>query len=115
MSMYSLPLTSYIVFCRRNKVSAAAREKWPGNDIPTFKNNKEKIKELDDFVAKLSAEHSMKYFGPAAIKQHILDCLTERRRSVRKGYDYEKVSQIIIMYFIVTVKFHCAEIQDTKN
>ena len=27
----------------------------------------------------------------------------------------EKVSQIIIMYFIVTVKFHCAEIQDTKN
>lgn len=81
-----------ILSCRRNKVAAAARNEWPGNDIPCFRNNKENTKKLDDLVERIEADCSLPYFGTFTIRQHILDTLTERRRCVKKGYDYEHVS-----------------------
>lgn len=73
-------------------MSQAACETWPGNDIPTFRNNKDNTAKLNELVNKLEPECALPDFGRAAIKQHILDCLTERRRNVKKGYDYENVS-----------------------
>ena len=35
---------------RRNKVAAAAKEVWPGNDIPTFRKDEKNFKKLDDLV-----------------------------------------------------------------
>jgi hypothetical protein len=81
-----------IFYCRRNKVAAAARKTWPGNVIPTFRNDKENTKRLDDLVEQLEPECCLPCFGRDAIRQHILSCLTERRRNIKKGYDYETVS-----------------------
>lgn len=77
---------------RRNRVAEAARRKWPGNNLPTFKNNKEMLKSLNELVEQLIPECQMDNFGKDAIRKHILDTLNERRRQVRKGYDYENVS-----------------------
>lgn len=74
---------------RRNKVAAAARKLWPGNEVPTFRNNKENLMKLNELVDKLEPECAIPIFGKAAIRRHILDSLTERRRSVKKGKDYE--------------------------
>ncbi len=64
----------------------------PGNEIPTFRNHKENPKMLDDLVKKLVPECSLGFFGEKAIRKHVLDTLTERRRNVRKGYNYDDVS-----------------------
>lgn len=37
------------------------------------------------------------YFGKRQIRQHILDCLNERRRQIRKGHDYDNK---VCVYFI---------------
>ncbi len=47
---------------------------------------------LDDLVKKLVPECSLGFFGEKAIRKHVLDTLTERRRNVRKGYNYDDVS-----------------------
>ena len=77
---------------RRNKVAAAAKEVWPGNDIPTFRKDEKNLKKLDDLVKKLTPECSLPFFQEKAIRQHILDCLTEHRRNVKKGYNYDCVA-----------------------
>ena len=41
------------IHSRRNIVAEAVRKKWPGNSIPTFRNNPANIAELDNLVAKL--------------------------------------------------------------
>jgi len=64
---------------RRRKVAKAASERWPGNNIPTFKNSKENLKQLDLLVQKLFPECHLPCFGKKQIRQHILDCLNERR------------------------------------
>lgn len=73
-------------------MAIAAHREWPGNKIPIFRNNKENLKKLDCLVAKLVPECKLDYFGESAIRKHIIDTLTERRRNVKKGYDYENVS-----------------------
>uniref|UniRef100_A0A1X7U905 Uncharacterized protein n=1 Tax=Amphimedon queenslandica TaxID=400682 RepID=A0A1X7U905_AMPQE len=75
---------------KRNKVAAAARNTWPGNNVPCFRNNKKEKETLDDLVISLIKECSLPIFGEKAIRQHILDTLTERRRNVKKGYNYEQ-------------------------
>ncbi len=96
-----------VVYClpvRRNRVRAAAALAWPGNEIPTFKNNKENAARLDQLVMELLPDCSYSplslpgvCFSRNGIRQHILDTLNERRRRVHGGYDYEKVlSQVYV-------------------
>jgi len=61
-------------------VSAKAAEKWPGNNIPSFRNNKPLQQELTTFARELAKDYSMDGFDEDAIRQHIKDCLRERRR-----------------------------------
>lgn len=56
-----------------------------------FRNNKENIALLDSLVDRLEPECSLPLFEKQAIRHHILDTLTERRRCIKKGHDYEKV------------------------
>ena len=51
------------------------------------------MKQLDELVEELLEECAFPQvaFDAQAIRQHILDILNERRRSVRKGHDYTKV------------------------
>ena len=79
-----------------NRITAAARKLWPGNDVPTFRNNKENLKKLDELVEKLEPDCAIPLFGKAAIRRHILDSLNERR-SIKKGKDYE-VSNLLNEY-----------------
>ena len=74
---------------RRNKVAKVASETWPGNKIPTFKNNNKNIQKLNEVALELEKE-CLPYLNRVGIKQHCLDCLNERR-SVKKGHDYESV------------------------
>ena len=39
-------------------MAAAARVAWPGNAIPTFRNNKEYMKKLDELVVELETMFS---------------------------------------------------------
>ena len=63
LSMDGQILLLYSIFYRRNKVAAAARVAWPGNVIPTFRNNKENMKKLDELVVELETEYSLPYFA----------------------------------------------------
>lgn len=58
---------------RREAVTEAATSKWPGNNIPKFKNNKEAQKELEELVETLLAECTFEPIGlnKESIKQHI--------------------------------------------
>ena len=76
---------------RRRKVVKAASERWPGNNIPTFRNDKE-----NHLVEKLIPEYQLPHFGKKQIRQHILDSLNERRWQTRKGHDYNLVSKYYI-------------------
>ncbi|XP_019850371.1 PREDICTED: uncharacterized protein LOC109581047 [Amphimedon queenslandica] len=86
------PEEKRLYYMKRNKVASAARKEWPGNDIPCFKNNQENMKKLDSLVKTIEEECSLPFFGRQAIRRHILDTLTERRRCVKKGHDYEDTS-----------------------
>ena len=79
-------------------VSAKAAEKWPGNNIPSFRNNKEMQNELTEFAKELAKDYSMNGFDEDAIRQHVKDCLRERRRQVSNGYDYEKVNHYSLIF-----------------
>ena len=50
--------------------------------------------ELDDLVTMLLPECSLPCFNKKQIRQRILDTLTERRRNVKTGHDYEKVERV---------------------
>ena len=76
---------------RRRKVTKAAIEQWPGNNIPTFRNNKKNKEQLDHLVEKLVPECQLPCFGKKQIRQHVLDCLNERRRQTRNGHHYSQV------------------------
>ena len=73
---------------------AAVIETWPGNDIPTFTNNKEAEDQLQNLVEDLNEECSFQVlgFGIESIKQYVIGILNERRQHVRKGQDYSMVS-----------------------
>lgn len=83
----------YSVIFRRKAVRAAAIQMWPGNDIPTFKNNQEAEQKLDSLVKDLEKECTFEplNFGKEGIRQHILDVLNEGRRHMRNGFDYSLV------------------------
>jgi len=82
----------FLVF-RRNRVTEAVRQRWPGNNIPTFRNNPVASTELDKLVDSLmkSCKDEKLSFGREAIKKHVMDTANERRRQIRDGYDYEQV------------------------
>lgn len=81
---------SSLFVIRKKVVRAATLKKWPGNEIPTFRKNKDSMKQLDELVEELLEECAFPQvsFDAQAIRQHLLDILNERRRSVRKGHDY---------------------------
>ena len=79
----------YLNDCRRKGIAVAAKDTWPRKNIPTFKNNKENQQKLSALVDKLLPECQLPWFGKEAIRKHILNTLTERRRNIKKGYDYE--------------------------
>ena len=70
-------------------VAEAARKKWPGNHIQTFRNNVANMAELNDLVTKLLPECSLPWFNKKQIRQHILDTLTERHKNVKRGHNYD--------------------------
>jgi len=74
-------------------VRTGAIQKFPGNDLPNFKNNKQAKAELEELATSLIGDCSYEPagFGREGIKQHILDVLNERRRNHRNGRDYEQV------------------------
>ncbi len=90
---------------RRHKLATKyADEEWPGNSAPMFgwynKNNQEK---LDRLVQKIEPESSvldLGFLGPP-IHDHIRTHFAEKRRMLKKGYDYEKIN------FDKTVSFLC--------
>ena len=86
----------HVCFCRRNKVAAAAWKTWPGNKIPTFKNNPCLLKQLDTLVKSLLPDCKLPFFDEKAIRSHIMDTLSERRRQIKNGHDYENVSSCTI-------------------
>ena len=70
----------------------AARTKWPGNDTPIFRNHPSNLNELNNLATKLTPKYSLPCFNPKQIRKHILDTLTERRRNMKRGHDYNCVS-----------------------
>ena len=91
-------LTKPCNLCRRNKIAQVAGETWPGNSIPTFKNNEDGLEKVNAMAIQLEPE-CLPYLSRVGIKQHIFDCLNERRRCITQGYDYEKVW----LYFVYSL------------
>ena len=81
---------------RRNKVRKAVYDTWKGNSIPLFKTDSAERQKLEEFAATLIPTCKTKYFGERAIRQHIFDSLNEKKRRIRKGVDYTKVSICVI-------------------
>jgi len=48
-----------------------AAERWPGNDIPSFRNNKKDQEELDAFAKSLVKDCSTDNFGEEATYQRL--------------------------------------------
>ena len=65
---------------------------WPGNDVPLLKGDPTNLQKLDKLVEQLKDTCSTKYFGEREIRLHIINTLAERRRHIKKGVDYDKVS-----------------------
>jgi len=42
-----------LIAFRKKAVRAATLKKWPGNEIPTFRKNKDSMKQLDELVEEL--------------------------------------------------------------
>ncbi|XP_031549914.1 uncharacterized protein LOC116287382 [Actinia tenebrosa] len=86
------PMNQRIYKTKRSAVRQAAINKWPGNDIPTFKKKSTALEELEELVNQLKKECSFEPadFDRKGIKQHVLDVLNERRRHLRSGHDYTK-------------------------
>ena len=78
-------------------MAKAAKHTWPGNDIPIFRGNATNLKELTDLVTDLTRTCETPYFGEATIRRHVVDSLAERRRMVKKGYDYLQVCRLNLM------------------
>ena len=78
---------------KRKNITPAAVDEWPGNNVPTFKNNSQASSKLDRLVQRLLPE-SLPEFNESTIRKHILDSLNERRRNIKKGYNYENVSSL---------------------
>ena len=68
---------------RRNRVAKAIRLAWPGNNnFPTFRCNKENKEKHDNLVKELKTTCCSKHFPETAMRQHIIDTLSERRRQI---------------------------------
>ena len=73
-------------------MSKAAKLVWPGNDIPVFCGNKDNIAKLDNLVKELKPTCANRFFDEDAIRQHIIDSLSKRRRQIKMGHDYTQVN-----------------------
>ena len=98
---------------RRNKVRKAVYDTWKGNSIPLFKTDSAERQKLEELAATLIPTCKTKYFGERAIRQHIFDSLTEKKRRIRKGVDYTKVSMCEIC--IIDIKLLTMIIMQQPN
>ena len=78
--------------CRRKKISSATSKEFPGDDIPVYKDNPSVKAKVDALVTRLLDDVKPE-FNAFTVKRYILDCLNERRRHRRNGYDYKNVSK----------------------
>eukprot|EP00111_Clytia_hemisphaerica_P013292 TCONS_00039010-protein len=70
----------------RNQVA----RKWTGNSLPTFsKESQSNLEELTDFVKDLQKIPILTYLEEKTIRKKIVKIMSERRRAVRSGRDYE--------------------------
>ena len=90
---------------RRRKVTKAAIEQWPSNNIPTFRNNKKNKEQLDHLVEKLVPECQLPCFGKKQIRRHVLDW---------NGHDYSQVHMAWILFFI-GIYSHLSRNRDQRN
>lgn len=70
----------------------ATKLAWPGNDEPLLNGNPTNLQKLDKLVEQLKDTCCTKHFGEKEIRLHIIDTLAERRRHIKNGTDYDKVS-----------------------
>jgi hypothetical protein len=64
---------------RKKAVRAAAIKKWPGNNIPIFRKNKQETEQLDALVDELDdCIFETVGFDKPAIRQHIIDIMNEK-------------------------------------
>ena len=83
----------YCLSHSRKLVSNYADKAWPGNNVPIFLKQKENCEDFDALVCNIEEECSfseMGFFG-AQIREHIIKHFAEKRRQLKKGYNYEKV------------------------
>jgi len=59
---------SILELLRRNRVAKAAKQAFPGNEIPLFRANKEAESWREALVAELKKVNRSKYFTDAAIR-----------------------------------------------
>lgn len=90
--------------CRRKAIRAAVIEVRPGNNIPSFKNNKEGKQKLNNLVKDLEKECTFGplNFGKEGIRQYVLDALNECRWHVQKARDYSLVSSLFLNFIFRT-------------
>ena len=78
-----------------------------------FKTDSAERQKLEELAATLIPTCKTKYFGERAIRQHIFDSLTEKKRRIRKGVDYTKVSMCEIC--IIDIKLVTMIIMQQPN
>ena len=82
---------------RRKRVACAATQKWPGNNIPIFKNNPVELAELERLVTELVPTCRIPgIFDEDGIRKHVMSTFNERCRNVKKGYDYEAIRTFVL-------------------
>ena len=85
---------------RRHKISKSVKEVWHGNNLPKFRNNEDELKKVNKLVSSPFPTCSSKYFGPHAIRQHVLHSVQERRRMVKNGHNYAMVKNHICVHVV---------------
>ena len=69
----------------------AAKLAWLGSDVPLFKGNLANLQKLDKLVEQSSRTLAALNILEKEICLHIISTLAERRRHIKKGFDYDKV------------------------
>ena len=84
---------AFSIFYRLKKIREFTAEKWPGNNIPTFRKKSTASDELEELTDALTVTCAYSEVGlnRKAIRQHIIDVCNERRKNIREGRDYTKV------------------------
>ena len=92
LSSPHVPHCLCLLSCSRHRtLNAKANEIWKEDNIPTFHGNVKTLKRLDIFLASVYQECSYEEVGfdYRAMRRHVLNHFTERRRRVTRGHSYK--------------------------